>query len=89
MPKSQTPTGRPKGQRRPAQRSIPRQRSRKHLPHPHLMARKRILDHLQDTIDRCEDLFNEHGDSCACEACCVTSNFVGTLRAFKMLLEIS
>lgn len=74
---------------RKARRSLPRQRSQKLTPQPQYMARKRILDQLQDAIDRCDDLFNEHGEACACEACCITSNLVGTVRVFKMLLEIS
>jgi hypothetical protein len=74
---------------KPQQAPLPRQHEQKLVPHPTLMARKRIVDHLNDTIGACEDLFHEHGESCSCETCCVTSNLVGAVRVFHMLLQIS
>jgi len=61
----------------------------KHVPQPQLMARKRILDALADAIGSCEGLFAEHGESCTCEACCITTNMVGAVRVFHMVLEVS
>jgi hypothetical protein len=76
--------------RRQQRLSFPRrQREQKLVPQPTLMGRKRILDYLHDTIGMCEALFEEHGNGCECEACCITSNMVGTLRVFRMVLEIS
>jgi len=56
---------------------------------PQMMARERILTQLHDLITACEELFAEHGEACSCEACCVVSNLVGSLRLFRMILEIS
>jgi len=53
------------------------------------MARERILTQLHDLIVACEELFEEHGEACDCEACCVVSNMVGSLRVFRLILEIS
>ena len=74
--------------RKPAH-PLARQRQQRHAPQPNLAGRKRILDYLTDTIGMCEALFDEHGENCECEACCITSNLVGTLRVFRMVLEIS
>ena len=53
------------------------------------MARAEILAQLHDTIAACEELFQAHGGACGCELCCLTSNFVGVLRVFHMLAEIT
>lgn len=54
-----------------------------------MMARQQIVLQLHDMIVACEELFKAHGEGCECEACCVTSCMVGSLRAFRLLLEIS
>jgi hypothetical protein len=54
-----------------------------------MMGRERILTQLHDLIAACEELFEEHGEACSCEACCVVSNLVGSLRVFRLILEIS
>jgi hypothetical protein len=53
------------------------------------MPRERILAQLHDLVVACLELFDEHGPECDCESCCVVSNFVGALRLFRMVLEIS
>jgi hypothetical protein len=53
------------------------------------MARLQILNQLHDLVAACRELFDGHGEACECEACCVASNMVGTLRIFEMILEIS
>jgi hypothetical protein len=68
---------------------LSRQREQKPLSQPFLMAREHILAQLQDTIASCDELFENHGETCLCEACCVVSNMVGCLRVFRMVLEIS
>jgi hypothetical protein len=68
---------------------LPRQRQQKPVSRPQLMAREQILNQLHDLITACEELFEQHGEACACEACCVVSNMVGSLRMFRMVLEIS
>ena len=84
------PRDRPKQRRRRKPiHPLPRQREHKPVSRPFQMGRERILSQLHDLIGSCEDLFAEHGDSCACESCCVVSNFVGTVRLFRMILEIS
>jgi hypothetical protein len=56
---------------------------------PTQQVRARILGHLGDTVGACEDLFEEHGADCQCEICCLVSNLVGSIRTFRMLLEIT
>lgn len=68
---------------------LPRQEQQKLVPRPQMMARERILNHLEDLVGACEDLFAEHGAACACEACCVVSNLIGSVRVFRMLLAIT
>lgn len=68
---------------------LPRQREQKPLSQPFLIAREHLLAQLGDTIASCEELFENHGEACLCEACCVVSNMVGCLRVFRMFLEIS
>jgi hypothetical protein len=75
--------------RRKTVHPLPRQREHKPVSKPTLMARERILSQLHDLIVACEELFAEHGEACACEACCVVSNLIGALRLFRMILEIS
>jgi hypothetical protein len=68
---------------------LPRQRQQKPVSRPTMMARERILSHLSDLIRACEELFEEHGDECCCDGCCLVSNAVGMLRIFRMTLEIT
>ncbi len=67
----------------------PRQHEQKLVSRPQMMARERILHQLQDLIAACEELFAEHGAACCCEVCCLVSNLIGSMRVFKMILEIS
>ena len=67
----------------------PRQHEQKLVSCPQMMARERILHQLQDLIAACEELFAEHGGACCCEPCCLVSNLIGSVRVFKMILEIS
>ena len=53
------------------------------------MARVEILTQLHDTIAACEELFRAHGQACSCDLCCLVGNFVGALRVFHMLVEIT
>ena len=54
-----------------------------------MQGRARIESYLADAIEGCEELFQEHGESCTCEVCCLASNMIGSLRIFAMLLEIT
>jgi hypothetical protein len=80
----QKPRARPK-----SLSGLPRQRTQKPVFRPQLMARERILSQLSDLVSACEELFEEHGEACCYEACCLVSNLVGSVRVFKMILEIS
>ena len=75
--------------RRKVVHPLPPQREHKPVMQPQMMARERILTQLSDLISACEELFAEHGEACSCEACCVVSNAVGSLRILRMILEIS
>jgi hypothetical protein len=79
----------PARRRRPALASLPSPTGQKLVSQPQLQARKRILDNLHDTIGSCEELFEQHGEGCPCEVCCLVSNLVGSLRIFEMLLPIT
>jgi len=68
---------------------LPHQTHQKPVPHPTQQTRARILAHLGDAVGACEDLFNDHGEDCQCETCCLVSNLVGSVRVFQMLLEIT
>jgi len=68
---------------------LPRQRQQKPVSRPTMMARERIVSQLSDLITACEELFDEHGEECACEGCCLVTNFVGSLRLYRMVLEIT
>lgn len=79
----------PARRKRPALASLPKPAEQKAVFEPNLHARKRILDNLHDTIGSCDDLFEQHGQGCGCEICCLVSNLVGALRVFEMLLHIT
>jgi hypothetical protein len=64
-------------------------RQSKPVSTPLMIARERIVSQLSDLIVAYEELFEEHGEACACDCCCIASNMVGTLRIFKMVLEIT
>lgn len=68
---------------------LPRQATHKPVSKPTMMARERIVSQMSDLIAACEELFAEHGAECCCDGCCSVSNMVGTLRIFRMLLEIT
>lgn len=53
------------------------------------MRRREIALDLSDLLSACEGLFTEHGEACTCETCCLVSNMVGTLRLFRLLVEIT
>jgi hypothetical protein len=87
---------RTRGERSPKSRArkqpphpLPRQRPQKPLLKPTMMARERIVSQLSDLIRACEELFEQHGEECSCEGCCLVSNFVGSLRLYRMVLEIT
>ncbi|MBY0528011.1 MAG: hypothetical protein K2R98_31730 [Gemmataceae bacterium] len=68
---------------------LSRQAQDKPVTPPGQQARLDILLQLQDTIVACEGLFDGHGPACTCGTCCLTTNLVGSLRVFRMLLEIT
>ena len=68
---------------------LSKQRAHKPAMQPHLHVRQRLGSQLEDAIGSCDDLFAAHGESCACELCCLASNLVGTLRIFAMLVPIT
>ena len=88
MPKKNGRTTASSARRRPA-RPLPRQSEQKPVTQPRQMARAEILTQLHDTIAACEELFQAHGEACSCELCCLVTNFVGALRVFRMLVEIT
>jgi hypothetical protein len=79
----------PARRKRPALTSRPRPAEQKLVSQPQLQSRKQILDNLHNTIGSCEDLFEQHGESCGCEVCCLVANLIGCLRIFEMLLRIT
>ncbi len=86
--KPETPKPDKTDKKKPAQ-PLPRERDPKPLSKPRQMQREQLLSQLHDLIVACEELFSEHGNTCDCETCSVTSNFVGALRLFRLVLEIS
>jgi hypothetical protein len=68
---------------------LPRDREPKPLSIPRQMQRDQLLGQLHDLVVACEELFEAHGASCDCETCSVASNFVGALRLFRLVLQIS
>ena len=79
----------PAPRKRPALANLPKPAEQKLVSEPQLQVRNRILNDLHDTIGSCEDLFEQHGEGCQCEACCLVGNFVGSIRIFEMLLQIT
>ena len=86
--KSLTATA-PSRQRKRTVKPLPRQRDQKVVSQPVQMARAEILVQLKDTIAACDGLFQAHGEACSCDLCCLVSNFVGAVRVFRMLVEIT
>jgi tRNA1(Val) A37 N6-methylase TrmN6 len=82
-------TKRPTPKTRPMKRQLARQQLQKPVSQPLLAARAEIQVQLHDTIAACEELFKAHGQACSCDCCCRVPNFVGALRVFYMLLEIT
>ncbi len=86
--KPSTPQPDDPGKKKPTP-TLPREPEPKPLSKPRQMQRERILAQLHDLIVACEELFAQHGAECDCESCSVASNFVGALRLFRLVLEIS
>ncbi len=86
--KPATPKPDEPGKKKPA-KSLPREREPKPLSKPRQMQREQLLSQLHDLIAAVEELFEAHGSGCDCETCAVASNFLGALRLFRMVLEIS
>jgi len=89
MPETGTDRGRRATRPRRPIHPLPRQREHKPVAKPTMAARERILNQLSDLITACEELFEEHGVECCCEGYCLVSNVVGSLRVFRMILEIT
>lgn len=51
-----------------------------------MMARERIGSQLEDLIAACVELFEEHGYECCCDGSSLVSNFVGSLRLYRLLV---
>jgi hypothetical protein len=68
---------------------LPKHRHNKPVSTPMMKGRQQILSQMSDLIVAHEELFEEHGEACQCDACCMAANMVGTIRIFKMLLEIT
>jgi hypothetical protein len=68
---------------------LPKHRQTKPVSTPLMKARQQILTQMSDLIVAHEELFEQHGEACECDACCLTSNMLGAIRIFKMLLEIT
>jgi hypothetical protein len=75
--------------RQGAPNRLGRQHVQKPVSQPLMAPRAEIQVQLRDTIAACEELFKAHGQACSCDCCCLVSNFVGSLRLFHMLLEIT
>lgn len=78
-----------RGKRHKPVHSLRRQIRQDSASQPTMIARERIVHQLTDLIAACEELFHEHGEACSCDACCAVSNMTGSLRIFRMLLEIT
>ena len=89
MPKERSTANPARKRRTKPLQPPPRQRELKPISKPRQIQRDHLLTQLHDLIVACEELFDAHGDGCDCETCCVASNFVGSLRLFRMVLEIS
>jgi hypothetical protein len=88
MPEQRAERGQSRRRGRPIH-PLPRQRQQKPVSRPTMMARERILSQLSDLITACEELFEEHGIECCCDGCCAVTSFVGSLRLYRMVLEIT
>lgn len=75
--------------RRRSTHPLPRQQQQKHVSPPRQLRRERILSQMTDLIAACCEQLDSHKAGCDCETCCVVSNFVGALRLFRLVLEIS
>jgi hypothetical protein len=81
--------------KRPAQKEpttkpqLARQQLQKPVSQPLMASRAELQVQLRDTTAACEELFKAHGQACTCDCCCLVSNFVGAIRVFHMLLEIT
>ena len=82
------PRDSPKRRRKPAH-PLPRQKEHKPVSPPRQLGRERLLSQMTDLIAGCREQLEGHGEACDCDTCCVVSNFVGALRLFRLVLEIS
>lgn len=82
------PTDSPRRQRKP-KHPLPPHRDEKRVSPPRQLGRERILSQMTDLIAACRDQLEGHKAGCDCDTCCVVSNFVGALRLFRLILEIS
>jgi hypothetical protein len=89
MPRTREERGKRPWRRKQPRHPLPCQRQQKPVSRPTMMARERIVSQFSDLITACEELFAEHGEECACDGCCLVTNFVGSLRLYRMVLEIT
>ncbi len=89
MPTRKRNTRLPQTERRSRAATLTRQQQQKPIAAPAMLVRQRIINQLHDVVGSCEDLFTEHGPDCDCQACCVTTNLVGSVKVFAMLLAAS
>jgi hypothetical protein len=75
--------------RRKLAKILSKHRQAKPVSTPLMKARQQILSQMSDLIAAHEELFEQHGEACECDACCLVSNMLSTIRIFKMLLESS
>jgi len=68
---------------------LPKHGHRKPVSTPMMKARQEILNQMSDLVVAHQELFEEHGEACECDTCCLASNMLGTIRIFKMVLEIT
>ncbi|OAI40703.1 hypothetical protein AYO40_04415 [Planctomycetaceae bacterium SCGC AG-212-D15] len=68
---------------------LPRHGDDKRVSAPRQLGRQQIISQMTDLIAGCREQLERHGAGCDCETCCVVSNFVGALRLFRLVLEIS
>jgi len=89
MPRAREERGQGPRRRKRPRHPLPRQQQQKPVSKPTMQAREQILSQMSDLITACEALFEQHGEACACDGCCLVTNFVGSLRLYRMVLEIT
>ncbi len=66
----------------------PRQQRQPLAPQPTQQAKARLRTQLADAVDTSDAVLAEHGE-CDCPTCRLVSYFMGSLRLFVMLLDIT